>query len=75
LQGVGGEQRVPDEMSLDNGYMSGVNLEAFEDNEIDIYMATGKGEKKDQRSIEDSNRKIKKSDFIYDEDKDCFLMG
>ena len=63
----------PDTMSLDNGYMSGNNLEAFEDKEIDVYMATGKGEKKDHREIEDSNRKIKKTDFRYDEDKDCFV--
>jgi len=40
---------------------------------IDVYIATGKGEKKDQRPIEDSNRKINKSDFNYDEDKDCFV--
>jgi len=64
---------LPDKMSLDNGYMSGNNLEAFTDTDIDVYISTGKGEKKDHRSIEDSNRKIKKSDFIFDEDKDCFL--
>jgi len=64
---------LPDKMSLDNGYMSGDNLEAFDGKDIDVYVAIGKGEKKDQRSIEDSNRKIKKSDFSYDEDKDCFL--
>ena len=64
---------LPDKMSLDNGYMSGDNLEAFDGKDIDVYMATGKGEKKNQRPIEDSNRKIKKSDFIYDEDKDCFV--
>lgn len=64
---------LPDKMSLDNGYMSGNNLEAFEDKEIDVYIATGKGEKKDQRPIEDLNRRIKKSDFSYHEDKDCFV--
>ena len=64
---------LPDKMSLDNGYMSGNNLEAFEDKETDVYIATGKGEKKDHREIEDSNRKIKKSDFNYNEDKDCFV--
>ena len=64
---------LPDKMSLDNGYMSGTNLEAFEDKETDVYIATGKDEKKDHRAIEDSNRKIKKTDFSYDEDKDCFL--
>ena len=65
--------KLPDKMSLDNGYMSGNNLEAFEDKEIHVYIATGKGEKKDHRDIEDSNRKVKKSDFTYDEDKDCFV--
>jgi transposase len=64
---------LPDKMSIDNGFMSGANLEAFEDTDIDVYMATGKGEKKDQRPIDDSNRKIKKSDFSYDEGKDCFV--
>ena len=64
---------LPDKMSLDNGYMSGENLGSFDGKEIDAYVATGKGEKKDQRPIEDSNRKIKKSDFNYDEDKDCFV--
>ncbi len=64
---------LPDKMSLDNGYMSGDNLEAFEDKEIDVYIATGKGEKKANREIEGSKSKIKKSDFNYDEDKDCFV--
>jgi transposase len=64
---------LPDEMSLDNGYMSGDNLEAFEGKGIDVYIATGKGEKGDHRPIEDSNRKIKKSDFTYDEHRDCFI--
>jgi transposase len=64
---------LPDKISLDNGYMSGDNLESLDGNDIDVYIATGKGEKKDQRPIDDSNRKIKKSDFIYNEDKDCFL--
>ena len=64
---------LPDKMSLDNGYMSADNIEAFEGKNIDVYVATGKGEKKDQRPIEDSNRKIKKSDFSYDEGKDCFV--
>ena len=49
------------------------NLEALEDTGIDVYIATGKGEKKDQRPIDYSNRKIKKSDFSDDEDKDCFI--
>ena len=64
---------LPDEMSLDNGYMSGDNLASFDGKDIDVYIATGKGDKKDQRPIEDSNRKIKKTDFNYVEDKDCFV--
>ena len=64
---------LPDKMSLDNGYMSGDNLESFDGKDIDVYIATGKGEKKDQRPLDDSKRKIKKSDFIYDEDRDCFV--
>jgi len=64
---------LPDKMSLDNGYMSGDNLESFDGKDIDVYVATDKGEKKDQRPIEDSSRKIKKSDFIYDENRDCFV--
>ncbi len=63
----------PDKMSLDNGYMSGSNLESFDGKEIDVYIATGKGEKKNQEAIEDTNRKIKKTDFVYDEERDCFI--
>ena len=29
-------------MILDNGYMSGDNLEAFDGKDIDVYVATGK---------------------------------
>jgi len=64
---------LPEKMSLDNGYMSGTNLEAFEGKEIDVYIATGKGERTDPRSIDNSNRNIKKSDFSYDEATDCFI--
>ena len=64
---------LPNEMSLDNGYFSGNNLGAFEGKDIDVYIAIGKGEKKDCRSIEESNRKINKPDFMYDENEDCFI--
>lgn len=37
---------LPDKMSLDNGYMSGSNLESFEGKKVDAYVATGKGEKR-----------------------------
>ncbi len=36
--------KLPDMMSLDNGYMSGGNLEALNITDIDAYIATGKGE-------------------------------
>jgi hypothetical protein len=65
--------KVPDVMSLDNGYMSGSNLEAFNETAIDAYIATGKGESKDKRSLDESNREIKKSDFTYDTERDCFI--
>jgi len=64
---------LPEKMSLDNGYMSGANLEAFEGKEIDVYIATDKGEKTDSISIDNSNRNIIKSDFSYDEGRDCFI--
>jgi len=41
-------------------------------NKVD-YIATGKGEKKDQRFLDECNRKVKKPDFVYDADKDCFI--
>jgi transposase len=65
--------KLPEKMSLDNGYMSGANLEAFENKDIDVYIATGKGEKPDTRTIDDTKRNIIKSDFIYDETTDCFI--
>jgi hypothetical protein len=64
---------LPEVMSLDNGYMSGSNLEAFHETEIDAYIATGKGENKDHRSLDESNREVKKSDFSYDTERDCFM--
>jgi len=66
---------LPDVMSLDNGYMSGNNLAAFNDSDIDIdvYIATGKGENKDQRSLDECDREVKKPDFVYDTPNDCFI--
>lgn len=65
--------RLPDKMSLDNGYMSGDNLEALEDNRIDAYVAIGRGEKRDNSSIKYTKRNIKKSDFFYDKVGDFFV--
>ena len=63
---------LPSKMSLDNGYMSGDNLEALEAAGIDAYIATDKGEKKNKISLDESTRKLTKADFIYNEEGDCF---
>jgi transposase len=61
--------QIPDVMSLDNGYMSGGNLEALNKTDIDAYIATGKGE----TGNEDKDQGIKKSQFTYDAARDCFV--
>ena len=71
IEGTTGE--LPDELSVDNGYFSGSNLEALEGKDIEVYMAVGKGEQKDERALEESERKVQKSDFLYDEQGDCFI--
>jgi transposase len=65
--------RLPKELSADNGYFCGGNLEALEGTDIDAYIAVGKGEQKDARPIDECDRKVKKSDFIYDEQGDRFV--
>ena len=64
--------RYPDMISLDNGYFSGENLKALERNEIDAYIATDRHDKKQSESLDESERHWVKSDFRYDEEKDCF---
>ena len=64
--------KLPEIMSADNGYMSGDNLQALEDSPIDIYIATDKGEKKHKTSLDDSERKLVKADFDYDETTNTF---
>jgi transposase len=63
---------LPDKMSMDNGYLSGTNLEGLGEAGVDAYVATGREGKKDVRPLEDCNRAIKKPDFEYDSEKDCF---
>ena len=63
---------LPSKLSADNGYMSGDNLEALESAELDAYIATNKGEKKNKISLDESTRKLTKADFIYNEQDDCF---
>jgi hypothetical protein len=63
---------LPDQMTMDNGYLSGANLECLGQTPVDAYVATNREDKKDVRSVEECNRKIKKPDFEYDNEKDCF---
>lgn len=64
--------KKPEKASLDNGYFSGKNLKTLEDSGIDSYVAAGKGEPSDASDLESGSGKLKKSDFTYDPDKDCF---
>ena len=63
---------LPEIMSFDNGYMSGDNLEALEASGIDAYIATDKGEKKNNVPLEESQRIFVKPDFNYNEEDNTF---
>jgi transposase len=65
-------EKLPDNMSLDNGYASGENLEALEQSEVTAFVAMGREDKNHPESLEESNRKLVKADFRYDEEQDCF---
>ncbi|MFV9645547.1 MAG: IS1182 family transposase [Desulfobacterales bacterium] len=64
--------KLSSKVSADNGYMSADNLEALEAVELDAYVATNKGEKKNKIPLDESNRQLTKADFIYNEQDDCF---
>lgn len=64
--------RLPEKMSLDNGYYSGDNLEALEKTEIEAYVAVDRGEQSKTGTPEDSTRRLVKADFVYDEASDSF---
>ena len=64
---------LPDKMSLDNGYMSGENLEKFSETEIDVYIATGKGEVVSESTEEINQSKFRKEKFRYDIESDTFI--
>jgi len=63
---------LPSKYLADNGYMSGDNLEALETAKIDAFIPTDKGEKKNKNPLDESNRKLTKADFVFDEQKDSF---
>jgi transposase len=64
--------KKPEKASLDNGYFSGKNLETLKEKEIDSYVAPGKGENSDGSGAKSATSKLKRSDFTYDSEKDCF---
>ena len=59
--------RQPEKLSPDNGYYSGKNLPELSDREIETDVATGRGEKTGKGSLEESGRRLVKTDFRYDE--------
>lgn len=64
--------RLPAIMSLDNGYLSGDNLEALDKSPVDAYIATDKGEKQNPIPLDESERKLTKADFTYHEADNTF---
>ena len=70
LQDTTGE--LPKKMSLDNGYYAANNLEALEKAKVDAYVAVDRGEQSAADAPANSDRKLVKADFIYDEASDSF---
>ena len=64
--------RLPEKLSADNGYWSGDNLQALEQNDVDAYIATDKGEKTHKTPLDSSDRKLVKADFDYHETDNTF---
>jgi transposase len=64
--------KLPDKMSMDNGYMSGDNLDTMDGSTVDTYIATDKGEKKNKIPLAKSERKLVKADFHYNEEENTF---
>ena len=65
--------RLPEQLSADNGYFSGGNLQALEHSSIDAYIATDKGEKTHKNPLDGSERKLVKADFEYHEADNIFI--
>jgi transposase len=63
---------LPDQLSADNGYFSGGNLQALEQSSTDAYIATNKGEKTHKIPVDASDRKLVKADFVYHENDNTF---
>lgn len=66
--------KLPNELSADNGYMSGDNLEVLsKKEEVDAFIAMGKEKKKERPPLEESDRKVEREDFKYDKERDLFI--
>ena len=52
--------------------MSGDNLQALANRTIDAYIATDKGERQQPTSLDESERRLNKSDFTYHEEDNTF---
>ena len=64
--------RLPEKMSLDNGYYSGDNLEMLEEAKVEAYVAVDRGEQGGAEPLDNSDRRLVKADFVYDEASDSF---
>ena len=62
--------RLPEKLSLDNGYYSGKNLQEVSDRQVEAYIATDRGEKRGKGDLDESDRHLVKADFRYDEEQD-----
>jgi hypothetical protein len=65
--------RLPEQLSADNGYLSGDNLQALEQSGTDATIATDKGEKFHKTPLASSDRKLVKADFDYREADNTFI--
>ncbi|HBN22681.1 MAG TPA: hypothetical protein DD412_05530, partial [Holosporales bacterium] len=54
--------KLPSKISADNGYMSADNLEALEAEELNAFLATNKGEKKNKIPLDESSRQLTKAE-------------
>jgi len=63
-------EKNPEKISADSGYKTSDNILALEGSKIDGYIATGKGEKDNSQ---DTDKKIGKSQFLYNSEKDTFI--
>jgi transposase len=62
----------PEKLSADNGYLSGDNLAGLDDSPVDAYIATDKGEKQHKVPLSETDRKLVKADFDYNEEANSF---